>query len=221
MKAILVSSCLAALIASPIGRTQTVSAPAPSARPGLPALYILGDSTAAESPQAPTVQGWAVPFADYFDAAKIRVVNAARGGRSSRTFITQGLLAAVVADLKPGDLVLLQFGHNDVFPLNDNRVARGTLHGIGDETEEIDNQLTGQHEVVHTYGWYMRKMISDIRATGATPIVLTLTIRDRWNQNGTIGCPIRISTSATRTVSVNLQSTACGPSKSRNRWMCP
>ena len=186
MKAILVSSCLAALIASPIGRTQTVSAPAPSARPGLPALYILGDSTAAENPQAPTVQGWAVPFADYFDAAKIRVVNAARGGRSSRTFITQGLLAAVVADLKPGDLVLLQFGHNDVFPLNDNRVARGTLHGIGDETEEIDNQLTGQHEVVHTYGWYMRKMISDIRATGATPIVLTLTIRDRWNQNGTI-----------------------------------
>jgi rhamnogalacturonan acetylesterase len=152
----------------------------------LPALYVLGDSTAASSNQAPNIQGWGVPFQAYFDPAKIAVVNAARGGRSSRTFITEGLLDAVVAKLKPGDTVLLQFGHNDVFPVNDETRARGTLHGVGEETEEIDNKLTGKHEVVHTFGWYLRKMVADVRSKGATPVILTLTIRDRWNKDGTI-----------------------------------
>ncbi|HEX4342150.1 MAG TPA: rhamnogalacturonan acetylesterase [Verrucomicrobiae bacterium] len=150
----------------------------------LPSLYVLGDSTAANN-KNPVIQGWGTPFLDYFDPTKINVVNAARGGRSSRTFITEGLLDAFVAKLKPGDTVLVQFGHNDVFPLND-QIARGSLHGIGEETEDIDNQVTGKHEVVHTYGWYLRKFINDIRAKGANPIILTLTIRDRWNKDGTI-----------------------------------
>jgi hypothetical protein len=48
--------------------------------PALPSLFIAGDSTAAKGP--PTATGWGVPFAAYFDSAKINVVNAARGGRS-------------------------------------------------------------------------------------------------------------------------------------------
>jgi lysophospholipase L1-like esterase len=161
------------------------SAPPAEDKSGPPSLYVLGDSTAAEQTRVPTIQGWAVPFLSYFDPSRIRVVNAARGGRSSRTFITEGLLDSVLARLRPGDTVLIQFGHNDVFPLNDN-VARGTLHGLGEETEEIDNQVTGKHEVVHTYGWYMRKFVTDIRSKGASPIILTLTIRDRWNKDGKI-----------------------------------
>jgi lysophospholipase L1-like esterase len=90
-----------------------------------------------------------------------------------------------VAKLQPGDTVLLQFGHNDVFPIND-KVARGSLHGTGEGTEEIENQVTGKHETVHTFGWYMRKMVTDIRAKGATPVILTLTIRDRWEKDGKI-----------------------------------
>ena len=163
------------LVTSRLARTE----------PEFPALYILGDSTAAAQTRVPTIQGWAVPFLAYFDASKINVVNAAKGGRSSRTFITEGSLDSVVAKLKPGDTVLIQFGHNDVFPLNDN-VARGTLHGIGEETEEIDNKVTGKHEVIHTYGWYMRKFVTDVRSAGATPVILTLTIRDRWNKDGKI-----------------------------------
>ncbi|MDE3167696.1 MAG: rhamnogalacturonan acetylesterase [Acidobacteriota bacterium] len=155
------------------------------AQPPIPSLYVLGDSTAAASKQAPTIQGWGVPFPEFFDAARIRVVNAARGGRSSRTFVTEGLFGEVLAQLKPRDIVLLQFGHNDVFPINDH-VARGTLHGIGEETEEIGNQVTGRRETVHTYGWYMRKMVDEVRAAGAIPVILTLTVRDRWNPDGTI-----------------------------------
>src|SRR5690606_40506987 len=54
--------------------------------PALPTLFIAGDSTAAKNNGNP-IQGWGVPFADYFDREKINVANHARGGRSSRTFI--------------------------------------------------------------------------------------------------------------------------------------
>ena len=148
--------------------------------PELPSLFVAGDSTAARG-SGTNQQGWAVPFADYFDPAKINVVNLARGGRSSRTFITQGLWDQLLAYVKPGDIVLIQFSHNDAGAVNDTSRARGSLPGLGDETQEIDNLLTRKHEVVHTYGWYMRKMIEDTKAKGATPIVLTLTVRDVWH----------------------------------------
>src|ERR1700722_12755188 len=150
----------------------------PQLNPLLHTLFVIGDSTAAKGPSP--IQGWAEPFRDYFDPHKINFVNAARGGRSSRTFITDGSLAKVLDGLKPGDTVLIQFGHNDVFPLND-AVARGSLHGVGENSVEIDNVATKKHEVVHTFGWYLRRMVVDIRTRGATPILLTLTIRDRYN----------------------------------------
>ncbi len=146
----------------------------------VPSLFIAGDSTAARG-AGTTQQGWAVPFADYFDLKKVNVVNRARGGRSSRTFVSEGLWDQLLADVKAGDIVLIQFGHNDAGAVNDVARARGSLRGIGDETEEIDNLITKKHEVVHTFGWYLDKMIADTKAKGATPIVLSLTIRDIWN----------------------------------------
>ncbi len=82
--------------------------------------------------------------------------------------------------MKQGDFVLIQFGHNDAGAINDTSRARGSLPGTGEETQEIDNLLTKKHELVHTYGWYLRKMISDTRSKGAVPIVLSLTVRNIW-----------------------------------------
>ena len=154
--------------------------------PALPSLFIAGDSTAAKNNGNP-IQGWGVPFADYFDPGKINVVNLARGGRSSRTFMTEGLWDQLLAQVKAGDTVLLQFGHNDGGAINAEPPgstrplrARGSLPGRGEETQEIDNVLTKKHEVVHSFGWYVRKMITDTKAKGATPIVLALTVRDLW-----------------------------------------
>ena len=152
--------------------------------PALPTIFVAGDSTAARG-AGENQQGWAVPFADYFDPAKVNIVNCARGGRSSRTFITEGLWDKLLAEVKPHDFVLIQFGHNDAGAINDASRARGSLPGLGDETQEIDNLLSHKHEVVHTYGWYMRQMIEETKAKGATPIVLTLTVRDIWH-NGRI-----------------------------------
>ena len=62
-------------------------------------------------------------------------------------------------------------GHNDGGKVNDDSRARGSLPGLGEETQEIDNLLTEKQETVHTYGWYLRKYIADAKAKGMTPII--------------------------------------------------
>jgi lysophospholipase L1-like esterase len=159
--------------------TENPPARAAAVNTNLPTIFVAGDSTAARG-KGEVQQGWAVPFADYFDLTKVNIVNAARGGRSSRTFVTEGLWDAMLAQVKAGDLVLIQFGINDTGAINDASRARGSVPGVGEETQEIDNLLTKKHEVVHTYGWYLRKMIADAKARGAAPILLGLTIRNVW-----------------------------------------
>jgi lysophospholipase L1-like esterase len=149
---------------------------------GPPSLYVVGDSTAANN-RSPTIQGWGTPFLTFFNPEKINVVNAALGGRSSRTYLFEGHLETLLAKLKVGDTVLIQWGHNDAYDL-DGPTFRGSLHGLGNETQEVTHN--GKPETVHTFGWYMRDEVGRIRAAGATPIILSLTVRDRWNKDGTI-----------------------------------
>jgi len=194
MAALLMPACLFA------GSDSVVPAPDLNANPAavvvaldpaLPTLFIAGDSTAAKNNGNP-IQGWGIPFADYFDPAKINVANHARGGRSSRTFITEGLWDALLAQVKAGDIVLIQFGHNDGSPVNEDesvpverRRSRGSIPGLGEETLEIVNIVNGRTETVHTFGWYVRKMIADVQAKGATPVLLSPTVRNRW-ENGRV-----------------------------------
>src|SRR6267142_6551086 len=123
-----------------------------TAGPNQPSLFLIGDSTVrnGSGTGANNQLGWGEPLTALFDAAKIQVLNRARGGRSSRTFLTEGLWDQVLDALRPGDFVIMQFGHNDPGPLDDNQRARGSLRGTGEETREIDNPITKKHEVVHT-----------------------------------------------------------------------
>jgi len=150
----------------------------------LPTLFLVGDSTVKVGTKGQ--RGWGEEFAHFFNLSKINVVNRAIGGRSSRTFQTEGRWDKVLADLKPGDFVLVQLGTNDGGKINDNSRARATLPGVGEETEEIDNLLTKKHEVVHTFGWYMRKYATDTKAKGGTPILCSLVPRKIWTKDGKI-----------------------------------
>ena len=153
--------------------------------PTLPTLFIVGDSTARNQADL----GWGDHFAHYFDTTKINIANRARAGRSSRSYYNEGLWANVLAEMKPGDFVLIQMGHNDGGgdPANDAK-ARSSVKGIGDDTAEYlipkpftTGPIAGQtRETVHSYGWYLRKYITDTRAKRATPILLTVTIRNIW-----------------------------------------
>ena len=153
---------------------QTSAAPSVPLDPGLPTVFIVGDSTARNQADL----GWGDHFAHYFDTTRINVANRAHAGRSSRTFINEGSWDRVLAEMKPGDFVLLQMGHNDGGNL-DGPKARGSLKGLGNETKDV-TLPDGHTETVHTYGWYMRKYIADTRAKKATPILLSLTIRNIW-----------------------------------------
>jgi lysophospholipase L1-like esterase len=153
-----------------VGLMLLALSPASSAA-DVPTLFIVGDSTVKNGTKGQ--QGWGDPIAKLFDPAKIKVDNRALGGRSSRTFQTEGRWDKILAASKPGDFVLIQMGHNDGGPLDDAKRARGTIRGIGDDTKEIDNPITNAKEVVHTYGWYLRKYVADARAKQMRPILLS------------------------------------------------
>lgn len=143
-----------------------------------PTLWLIGDSTVNNGTKGQ--MGWGSVIAPLFDETKINVVNKARGGRSSRTFYTEGLWDAVLKDMKAGDFVLMQFGHNDGGSLRQS--TRASLKGNGEETEEY-TAADGKTETVHTFGWYLRKYIADAKAKGATPIVLSLIPRNDWKDS--------------------------------------
>ena len=150
-----------------------------------PTLYIIGDSTVknGDGRGGNGQWGWGSLIAGYFDTTKISVENHAIGGRSSRTFINDGRWDRILAKLKKGDFVIMQFGHNDAGPLDDTARARGTIRGLGEESKEIYNPITKKQEVVHTYGWYMRKYVDDTKAMKATPIVCSPIPRDDWSSD--------------------------------------
>jgi lysophospholipase L1-like esterase len=158
------------------------------ANPTLPTLFLVGDSTVrnGHGDGANGQWGWGEPLVDYFDTSKINVVNRAIGGRSSRTYITEGHWDDTLALMKRGDIVLFQFGHNDSGALDDTARARGTLRGIGEEVQEIENPILHRHETVHTYGWYMRKYVSDTLAKGAVPIICSPIPRKLWKDGRVI-----------------------------------
>ena len=106
--------------------------------------------------------------------------NRARGGRSSRTFLYEGLWDSVKKQLGPADFVLIQFGHNDAGNI-DTEKYRGSLPGTGNGTQIVERP-DGSLETVHTSGWYMKKYIEESHAKGAIPIVMSLTPRNEWPQ---------------------------------------
>ena len=144
----------------------------------LPTLVVVGDSTArSNSP----LRGWGSEIGTFFDLAKINVVNQAIGGRSSRTYISEGRWDTVLSTVKAGDFVLIQFGHNDVGDYKDPRAkGRPSLHGEGEETAQAFKADLKTMETIHSFGWYMRKFAADTKAKGATPILLSMVPHKDW-----------------------------------------
>ena len=146
---------------------------------GRPVVFFTGDSTVKNADKEDDgMWGWASQAATVFDEHKITLVNAARAGRSTRTFIREGLWEKVYNSLQPGDFVTIQFGHNDICPITDAK-ARGVIAETKDtlHTYKLDD---GTYEVVYSFGWYLKKMIEDCREKGATPILVSLTPRNEW-----------------------------------------
>jgi acetyl esterase/lipase len=120
------------------------------------ALYIIGDSTAAEFPETDPRVGWGAVLGS--ELTGLRVVDAARSGRSSKSYWDEGHFRSIAAELAAGDLILIQFGHND----EKDDPARAT-------------------DAATTFRANLHRYISESRARGAVPVLLTPIARRRFS----------------------------------------
>jgi lysophospholipase L1-like esterase len=126
-------------------------------------IYIIGDSTAAiKEINAYPETGWGMPFAYMFDST-VSVDNRAKNGRSTRTFISENLWQPIADNLKEGDYVFMQFGHND-------------------ESKEKTDRYTTPEE----YKRNLVRFINETKAKKAIPVLMTPVTRRQFDAAGNI-----------------------------------
>lgn len=129
---------------------------------GDPVFFIAGDSTAADKPRATYPErGWGQLFRELV-SRPWRVDNRALNGRSTKSFRAEGHWDRLLADLSPGDIVLIQFGHND------EKVDRSDV-GAPAQTDYRANLI---------------RFIAEVRERGGEPWLATSVARRRWNEAG-------------------------------------
>jgi lysophospholipase L1-like esterase len=128
-------------------------------------LFLIGDSTMAnkENPDKNPEHGWGQVLPQFLTTG-IEVQNHAMNGRSSKSFRTEGRWDKVMKQLKKGDFVIIQFGHND--------------QKLKDSTK-FTNPYT-------QYRANLERYVNEARAKGATPILMTSIVRRNFNENGTL-----------------------------------
>lgn len=137
--------------------------PAPAAVPQVITVYMVGDSTMANKPLIPAnpERGWGQMLQAYFKDT-VRVSNHALNGRSSKSFIDEGKWQPVVDAIKPGDYVIIQFGHND-------------QPGKGPKRE---TQPFG------TYKQNLERYVRETREKQGNPVLATSVVRRKFNADG-------------------------------------
>lgn len=162
-----------------------------------PVLFLVGNSTMRNGTLGNGNNGqwgWGYYEHIFFDEKKITVENHALGGTSPRTFYNK-LWKPVLEGVRPGDYVVLELGHNDNGPIDENR-ARSSYKTSKSNGGQYDKFLledstvvtikeTGKQETVYTFGGYIRRFVNETRAKGATPILLTLTPRKAYEESDT------------------------------------
>lgn len=129
-------------------------------QPGKITVYLAGDSTMSnKAVSARPETGWGMPFNAFFDTT-VRVDNKARNGRSTKSFIAEGIWKSITDSLHTGDYVLIQFGHNDEVPTK-------TTY-----TPKADYQAN------------LERMIKETRDKGANPVLITPVARRSFDSSG-------------------------------------
>ena len=128
-------------------------------------IWMIGDSTMClYGPERAPLAGWGMPFAGFFDTT-VSIENKARGGRSTRTFISENLWTPVENNLQEGDYVIMQFGHND---------------------EAKEEKYKDRYTAVPDYKTNLLKFVSEAKAKNALPILVTPVTRMRFDKQGKI-----------------------------------
>jgi lysophospholipase L1-like esterase len=126
-------------------------------------IFLIGDSTMANKPLIPEnpERGWGQMLPPYFKAG-VRVENHAMNGRSSKSFRDEGRWQVVEDSLKPGDWVIIQFGHND----------------------EKDKDATRFTTPFGSFKTNLMNYVLETRAHGANPVLATPIARRKFDESG-------------------------------------
>jgi lysophospholipase L1-like esterase len=123
-------------------------------------VWLIGDSTMANKEvRAYPETGWGMPFSNFFDST-VEVDNRAKNGRSTKSFMAEGLWKPVVDNMQEGDYVLIQFGHND----------------------EVKTKATYTTEEEFTRN--LEQYVSETRKRKAIPVLITPVARRKFDSTG-------------------------------------
>ena len=124
-------------------------------------IFLAGDSTMSiKETKAYPETGWGMPFVHFWDTS-VTVLNRARNGRSTKTFISEGLWKSVYYEAGEGDYVFIQFGHND------------------ESVEKKERYATPD-----TFKMNLTRFIKETREKKATPVLLTPASRRKFDKEG-------------------------------------
>jgi lysophospholipase L1-like esterase len=124
-------------------------------------IFLAGDSTMSiKETKAYPETGWGMPFVWFWDST-VTIVNRAKNGRSTKTFLSEGLWKSIYDEAGEGDYVFIQFGHNDESPEKKERYA-----------------------TPDTFKMNLTKFVTDARAKKATPVLLTPVSRRKFDSTG-------------------------------------
>jgi pectinesterase len=125
-------------------------------------IYLAGDSTMAQKlPEKRPETGWGEALGQFFREHSVRIDNRAKNGRSTRTFISEGLWQGIIDSLHQSDFVFIQFGHND-------------------ESKEKTDRYTPPAD----YRANLIRFVNEVRAKKALPVLLTPVMRRRFDEHG-------------------------------------
>lgn len=125
-------------------------------------IFLAGDSTMAEKQLEKRPEtGWGEMLRAHFIDGKVKIENRAMNGRSTKTFISEGRWQKIIDDLKKGDFVFIQFGHND-------------------SSKDKGERYTPPEDYMKN----LVRFVDDVKAKGATPVLLTPVMRRRFDKEG-------------------------------------
>jgi lysophospholipase L1-like esterase len=126
-------------------------------------IFLAGDSTMSiKEIKAYPETGWGMPFVHFWDST-VAVVNRAKNGRSTKTFISEGLWKSITDEAGDGDYVIIQFGHND------ESVEKKERYSTPDE-----------------YKANLTRFITETKSKNAIPILVTPVSRRNFDSSGKV-----------------------------------
>jgi lysophospholipase L1-like esterase len=126
-------------------------------------IFMIGDSTMAQkTPDVEPERGWGQMLQPFFSDS-VLFFNHAANGRSSKSFIDEGRWQTVLDNLRPGDYVIIQFGHNDPKP------------GLARHTDPFT-----------TFKANLEKYVKDTRSRGSLPLLCTPIVRRTFDEQGNL-----------------------------------